>query len=78
MCDKCLEYPCGDSHGSCHEDQDSDGKCDFCGAEMSAELFDSDCDKFCDRCGMSLCSDGYIPHEDKNTDGCCDMCLLPS
>lgn len=79
-----LLASCVRNNGLCytHIDEDHDGICDVCGAEVEIdhEHIDINADGKCDVCGYNMagpgpkqpCPDGQ--HNDKDLDGICDVC----
>mgnify|MGYP003292909984 CR=1 FL=1 len=79
-----LLASCVRNNGLCyqHKDENLDGICDVCGAEVEIdhEHIDIDADGKCDFCGHSMlppgpakpCEDGK--HVDKDLDNVCDVC----
>ena len=59
-----------------HEDNDNDGNCDYCGADVSVPEYvcpgheDNDCDRECDYCGAAVAHNPV----DVDNDGKCDKC----
>ncbi len=56
-----------------HKDENHDGKCDVCGAEMEVRHIDQNRDGKCDICGADMEKE-CTEHKDENQDGKCDVC----
>lgn len=78
LCLSTVFVSCNDAETPCtsHVDENKDGKCDVCSAEVKAECtehVDADNDGKCDVCGAEVkaeCAD----HVDTDNNGKCDVC----